>query len=226
MIINGENDAPVITSDNDAPVITSDNDFSIDENQTAIDTVVADDADTADTLTFSVDAGFADGALFAIDPSSGALSFISAPDFETPLDGGGDNLYDLRVGVFDGTTTVTQDIIVEVLDVNDRITGTPGFDQLVGPGADETIQSLSGIIDLNSGGGGADTFAFGAETGNDILEFDYILDFGADDSLSLGGTSIVQEINGPGQTTLILDGDGDVIILSGVADFDETNQLI
>ena len=219
----------VINGVNDVPVFQSDNDLSIDENQTFIDTVVAQDDDANDVLAFSIDTAFGDGALFSIDPNSGGLSFISAPDFETPLDAGADNFYDVRVQVSDGTVTSTQDIMVQVLDVADNalvILGTPGFDQLAGSGADETIQTLGGIIDFSVGGGGSDTFAFGAETSNGVLEFDYILDFGADDFISLGGASIVQEINSPAQTTLILDGDGDLIVLSGIADFDETTQLL
>jgi VCBS repeat-containing protein len=218
---------------NDAPVFISDNDFTIDENQTFVDTVQAQDDDTNDVLSYAIDNTFGDGALFTIDGTTGDLSFISAPDFENPTDVSGtpgDNIYEVRVEAFDGTATSTQDIMVEVLDVNEggvtTVTGTPGFDQVVGTALDETIESLGGLIDFSIGGGGVDTFAFGSETTNGMREFDYILDFGTDDFLDLGGASIVQEINLPAQTTLVLDGDGDRIILAGVANFDEANQLV
>lgn len=44
-------------------------------------------------------------ALFQIDADTGVLSFISAPDFETPGDAGGDNDYDVIVRASDGTLT-------------------------------------------------------------------------------------------------------------------------
>ncbi|HSG99935.1 MAG TPA: Ig-like domain-containing protein, partial [candidate division Zixibacteria bacterium] len=153
----------VINGQNDAPLFMSDNDLTIDENQTFVDTVVAQDDDTNDVLSYSIDALVGDGSFFTIDANTGDLSFISAPDFETPLDAGADNFYNVRVEAFDGATTSTQDIMVRVLDVADNaltILGTPGFDQLSGTGANENFQSLGGIIDFNTGGGGSDTFSF------------------------------------------------------------------
>src|SRR5262249_21104818 len=50
----------------------------------------------------------------------GALSFVSAPDAETPADAGGNNVYDVQVQVSDGTNTDTQDIAVTVTNVNDN----------------------------------------------------------------------------------------------------------
>ncbi|WP_417525529.1 SdrD B-like domain-containing protein [Marinovum sp.] len=41
--------------------------------------------------------GGADAAFFTIDPDTGELSFINAPDFENPQDAGGDNVYDVVV---------------------------------------------------------------------------------------------------------------------------------
>ena len=48
--------------------------------------------------------------------------FSSAPDFETPLDNGTDNFYNLTVQASDGALTATQDITVTITDVNE---GTP-----------------------------------------------------------------------------------------------------
>jgi glucose/arabinose dehydrogenase/Ca2+-binding RTX toxin-like protein len=95
------------------PVFTSPAAFSISENFTAIATVTATDADGA-TLTFSI-AGGADAGRFSIDGASGALRFRSAPDFEAPADAGGDNVYDVTVGVSDGASPlVLQAIAVTV----------------------------------------------------------------------------------------------------------------
>ncbi|MDH5515754.1 MAG: cadherin domain-containing protein, partial [Gammaproteobacteria bacterium] len=88
--------------------------YSIPENTTAITTVTATDAD-GDTVTFSISGG-ADAALFNIHPNSGVLTFITAPDFETPLDANTDNVYEVTVQASDGTDTDTQVISITVTD--------------------------------------------------------------------------------------------------------------
>ena len=66
-----------VTDVNDnAPVFTSSATFSAAENQTAIGTVTATDAD-GDSVTFTVS-----GSELAIT-SAGVLTFASAPDYET-----------------------------------------------------------------------------------------------------------------------------------------------
>ena len=63
----------------------------MDENQTAVTTVTATDADLGDSKTFSIIGG-EDAALFAIDAATGALTFNvatgelggAAPNYENP----------------------------------------------------------------------------------------------------------------------------------------------
>ncbi len=116
-----------VTDVNDAPTITSDGggataELDAAENQTAVTTVTATDADLpAQTLLYSITDGD-DQALFEIVGSTGVLTFVAAPDFETPLDVGGDNVYDVQVTVTDdgaGTSTDVQDLAVTVADAND-----------------------------------------------------------------------------------------------------------
>ena len=76
-----------IVNDN-APAISSNGgganaSISIAENSTTVTTVTATDADPGATLTYSI-AGGADAAKFSIDATTGALSFVSAPDHEAP----------------------------------------------------------------------------------------------------------------------------------------------
>ena len=109
-----------VTPVNDAPVITSDGgdataSLNVPENTTAVTTVTATDVDV-DTLTYSISGG-ADTAFFSIDPSTGVLTFTSAPNFENPLDAGANNTYEVIVQVSDGTLTDTQTITVTVADV-------------------------------------------------------------------------------------------------------------
>ena len=89
-----------------APVFTSGATFSTPENQLAIGIVTASDADSA-AVTFSVS-----GNEFAIT-SSGILSFVAAPDFETK------SSYTATLTASDGTNAVTQAITVTVTDVDE-----------------------------------------------------------------------------------------------------------
>ncbi|MBU2149303.1 MAG: autotransporter domain-containing protein [Alphaproteobacteria bacterium] len=91
------------------------------ENQTAVTTVTATDADGGEP-TFSVTGG-ADGGEFSIGRNSGVLTFNSAPDFERPTDSGGDNTYAVEVTASDADGgTHAQTITVTVTDVAE--TGT------------------------------------------------------------------------------------------------------
>ena len=111
-------------NDND-PIITSEATASIAENTTDVLTVTATDADIGTTLMYAISGG-ADGALFAIDASSGVLTFITAPDFEMPSDQGSDNDYEVIVTASDGTNSDTQIITVTVTnDPADDILGLP-----------------------------------------------------------------------------------------------------
>src|SRR5688572_31180515 len=55
-------------------------------------------------LTYSITGG-ADAALFTINATTGALSFTSARDFETPTDADTNNSYVVTVTASDGTRT-------------------------------------------------------------------------------------------------------------------------
>lgn len=134
----GMGSTPLYTSEfaqniavNTAPTVTSNGGgasaaVSIAENAAAVTTVTATDADLpAQTLTYAI-AGGADAALFTINGSSGALSFTAAPNFETPSDANGDNVYEVTVQVSDGTLTDTQQISITVTNVNEAPAGSNG----------------------------------------------------------------------------------------------------
>jgi len=102
------------------PSITSNGSLSVAENITAVTAITATDADLpADILTYSI-AGGADSALFAINSSTGELTFVSVPDFESPTDSDMDNVYNVTVQVSDGVFVATQDVIVTVTSVDDN----------------------------------------------------------------------------------------------------------
>jgi Ca2+-binding RTX toxin-like protein len=102
---------------------------SVFENNTAVTTVTATKPDPAFTLTYSVIGG-ADAGKFAINAATGALSFVTAPNFELPGDTGGNNVYDVIVQASDGHGGIdSQAIAVTVGDVlGVTINGTAGND--------------------------------------------------------------------------------------------------
>lgn len=94
--------------------------INVAENSTTVTTVAATDTDLpGQTLTYTITGG-ADASKFVIGDSTGELAFISASNFESPIDAGGNNVYDVQVTVSDGTLTDVQDIAVTVTAVNDN----------------------------------------------------------------------------------------------------------
>src|SRR5207253_1652513 len=123
-LVDTQDIAVTVTNLNSPPTITSNGagataSVSIAENSTVVTTVVAtDDGENSNTLTYSI-AGGADAAKFTINASTGALSFIAAPNFEAPTDAGANNVYDVTVQASDGSLVDTQDIAVTVTNVNE-----------------------------------------------------------------------------------------------------------
>src|SRR3954471_10928820 len=141
---------PTIISNGGGPAAS----IGLDEDRRGVARVVATDPSPA-AITYSIIGG-ADQALFAINGTTGILSFIGVPDFETPADANHDNAYVVQVQASNGSSTTTQTITVAVTDVND-ISGTPGADSLVGGAASEVFQGLGGN-DQYLGAAGNDTF--------------------------------------------------------------------
>ena len=134
MAKNDEGDGPwsdsgrSTTSTNAVPTFTSEAAFSVAENATAVGTVVATDADSADTVTGYTITGGADGAKFAIT-NAGVLTFVAAPDYDDagdalstdPANVAGNNEYIVVVTATSGTAarvqTATQTLTITVTNV-------------------------------------------------------------------------------------------------------------
>lgn len=114
----------VMPVNDNSPVITSNGggataSVSVAENATSVTTVTAMDADLpAQTLIYSITGG-ADAAKFTINSSTGALSFVTAPNYEVPSDVGTNNVYHVTVRTSDGTRTDSQAVTVTVYNVNE-----------------------------------------------------------------------------------------------------------
>ena len=131
---------------NNAPTITnSTTSYSVVENQTSAFTITATDAD-GDALTFTI--GGNDASLFTVS-TSGVVTFNTAPDFESPSDADGNNVYDLMASVSDGSLNDSKDFTVTVTnDTSDDVT-TEGYDgTLIGAGP---IQGATVCIEATAG---------------------------------------------------------------------------
>ncbi|WP_269624696.1 DUF4214 domain-containing protein [Prochlorococcus marinus] len=115
---------------------------SINENTTTVHTFSANE-----TVTWSLNGG-ADASKFAINTSTGALSFSSAPNYESPTDSDSGNNYVVVVRATDSASnTSDQTVTISVADVEEIegiISGTSGNDSLQSTTSDDSIDGGSG----------------------------------------------------------------------------------
>ncbi len=107
----------MVANVNEGPVFSSTASFSVQENMTAVGNVAATDPEGL-AVTYSITGGV-DAARFAINASTGALSFIAAPNYEAPVDSGANNVYNITVGARDGAITTSQSLAITVTNVNE-----------------------------------------------------------------------------------------------------------
>jgi len=100
---------------NEAPSYLSLSASSVLENTIQVGICSADDPEN-DTLTWSIVGG---GCSFFQISSSGSLSFLSAPDYERPLNARAHNLYQVKVRGSDGEFVVEDFYLIEVTDANE-----------------------------------------------------------------------------------------------------------
>lgn len=176
-----ESGPPVITGPSGGAGASS-SATAIDENTTDVTTFTA-----SETVTWSI-VGGADQGAFSINSSTGALTFNSAPDFETPTDTGANNTYEVQVQATDAdTNTSTQTLTVTISDVDES--GPP---VITGPSGAPGSANSSTSIDENTTAvttftasetvtwgivGGADQAAFSINTSTGVLTFNSPPDF-------------------------------------------------
>ncbi|WP_176556397.1 cadherin repeat domain-containing protein, partial [Rubellimicrobium rubrum] len=87
---------------------------TVDEGQTAVATFAANEV-----VTWSITGG-SDQGRFAISPSTGALTFVAAPDYEAAGDTDGNNIYLVVVTATDGFGNAShQTVTITVADLNE-----------------------------------------------------------------------------------------------------------
>ncbi|MFA9517568.1 cadherin domain-containing protein [Halopenitus sp. H-Gu1] len=174
-----------VTNVNDKqPTFSSETNLSFAEDGTG--TVI--DVNATDGDGGSVDAGVsyslvggADQSAFSVDSSTGNLTFDSPPDYESPNDSDANNDYVVDVEADDGLKTSTQNITVNVTDIDNQ----PSFSSGTTPSFAE--DGTGTVIDVNAtdgdGGsvdagvsyslvGGADQSAFSVDSSTGNLTFD------------------------------------------------------
>jgi VCBS repeat-containing protein len=195
-----------VTGANDNnPVIGSTATANFAENTSIATTakdVNATDADVADTLTYSIravgnDAASLDSASFAINSSTGVLTFLVSPNFEVPTDSNTNNTYVVVVRVSDGTNNVDQTITITVTDVNESPTITTSR-SLAAPENGLAITTLEGA-DPDAGAtqtwsisGGADRSKFRINSATGRLTLDAFKDFEIPNDADEDGVYLVQ----------------------------------
>ncbi|PBB43255.1 hypothetical protein CK222_10675 [Mesorhizobium sp. WSM3866] len=157
-ILDNDQPPPAITSNGGGDTAAA----SIAENGIAVTTVTATDPSARQGLGYAL-AGGLDATKFAIDGVTGALTFVTAPDFENPTDNGANNIYDVIVQVTDGYGKIdTQALAIAVQNVGGvTIPGNNTSQTLNGTGEEDTISGLGGI-DTISGFAGIDHLNGGA----------------------------------------------------------------
>jgi hypothetical protein len=140
-----------ITNINEAPTISTNGSGETHtvtqaENLSSVITYAATDVDAGSSLSFSLSG--TDAADFAINSSSGVLTFASAPDFEAPADSDANNTYVVVVTVSDGALSDTQTLTVTITNANESASvNAPTVSGIVNKGISTTI-----TVTLNSAG--------------------------------------------------------------------------
>ena len=198
---SGDSSSKNTTPVNHPPGITSNGGgtsaaINVAENSTAVTTVVATDPDAGAILGYSIIGG-ADATKFAINSTSGVLTFAAAPDFESPTDAGPNNVYDVQVQVSDGLGGLDSQAIAVT------VTNVAGV-TINGTGAANTVDATHTVAgqplptneeDVINGGGG-----------NDVLS-----GLGGNDTID-GGTNVDRMTGGLGNDTYVVDNTSDVVV--------------
>ncbi|PTS84480.1 hypothetical protein DBR17_07975 [Sphingomonas sp. HMWF008] len=191
VLASAQSIAVTITNVNEAPVITSNGagdtaSISVLENATAVTTVTSTDPEGS-ARTYSI-LGGVDAARFTINATTGALAFVSAPNFEAPTDANADNVYQVVVRASDGTLVDSQAISVTVSNVNEAvaITSNGGGDSAaLSVGENGSVVTAFTATDLDGTAptymivGGADAARFTIDAITGALRFVSAPDFEA-----------------------------------------------
>ncbi|NBR07345.1 MAG: hypothetical protein EBT92_16495 [Planctomycetes bacterium] len=185
---------PIITGPTGGPGAATST-ITINENISAVTTFTADK-----TVAWSISGGL-DQSRFTINTFTGALSFISAPDFENPTDSNGDNIYIVIIRATDSngnissqTLTVTIANVVELPPVITGPSGAAGASTSTRSINENTSTVFTFVADKTvtwSINGGLDQSRFSINSITGALTFIYNPDFENPSDSDLNNTYIV-----------------------------------
>ena len=105
---------------NEAPTFatTSDSATAPENSTAAFYTAAATDQDAGASITYSLVSDSGDNALFTVEPSSGELNFLAAPNHEVHGDADGDGTYNVEISAYDGSldTATNLELSITVTD--------------------------------------------------------------------------------------------------------------
>jgi len=173
--------ATINITDDDPLLITSTNTASVSENILPATPLIIVTANNPPASTLTLTLSGPDAALFRINSGTGQLTFLASPNFESPLDLGRNNRYDVTVNASDDSSPVhstSQNLVITVTNLNETPTRLALSGDTISENqpAGSTIGSLSTsdpdigdsfTYSLTSGTGGADNDDFQI-TGNQL----------------------------------------------------------
>ena len=121
-----------------------------------------------DSLSYSLAGTGDDDALFIIDGTTGLLSFITEPDFETPGSFNGDNVFALDVVVSDGVLSDTESVFITVVNVNEDPTLAPSSTTNMDEGLQDT-GFVASATDVDAGDDQTFSLAAASATNDNAL---------------------------------------------------------
>jgi Ca2+-binding RTX toxin-like protein len=170
-IANLNDNGPVITSSGGGSTAT------VIAAEGAVSAVIVTAVDADGTAPVFSIVGGADAALFSIDVQTGALVFVTAPDFEMPGDANGNNIYEVVVQASDGTNVAQQALSILVENRNDNapviLSGGGGATANVTVAENQSAVTIITASDADGtapvfsivGGADASLFSIDAQTG-------------------------------------------------------------
>jgi hypothetical protein len=149
--ITGANDAPVFSDGGTASA-------SVEEGATTVATYAATDADDSAVVTYSVSGG-ADSALFSVVSTTGALSFSTAPDYDSGSACAAGNSCVVELTASDAADTDTITVTIAVTDANDQTPTYSATDTTPSVLEGTTAADAFAITDTDTGDSNACTLA-------------------------------------------------------------------
>jgi len=153
----------VVTDVNEPPYLISSGPFAVEENLTGPISLIVKDPEN-DAISYTVKTG-QDSPLFFFSSTSANIEFVSAPDYEDPLDSNEDNIYQVEVEFSDGVYQLSESLSVQVININDN---PPSGNQSL---ALSITENKSYIANLNAIDIDGDPLTFNKLTGFDNDHF-------------------------------------------------------